>query len=312
MCRITQKRFGFPEKKKKTAEQPSVRPGPGPGGRAPLPDPAGSDEDSTSDSENEDTGELPPNPEDPSVVKCRLGEVTVFWKIQHEGVPMCPRASTIDGRRKAKVMWESGPTPDQDRTVEETINWAFPMDWFLSEEGALGCTNRALPSSVVKFSEHEFVQCLGIITAKCLVGGPIRDLWKKRDTGFLPPLCVNERFGISRNRYEDWRRYLRFCDFTIATGQADKILPVIDAWNDQRLHNYEPGDRIILDESMCQWEQFFEYGPNSMEFQKCIARKPVPKGAELKTAACAETGFLLKLELQLGKVAMSKMPYCDK
>ena len=107
-------------------------------------------------------------------------------------------------------------------------------------------------------------------------------------------------------------RYLRFCPPGNNLSAADRIQPLFSAINAQRFRLYDPGTGILLDESMSQFEPFCEYAPESIPWLAKIARKPRGIGSEIKNAACAKLGVLIKLELQEGKEEMNKKEFCDK
>lgn len=176
----------------------------------------------------------------------------------------------------------------------------------------MGWTNASLPDTVKPFSKHEYVQCLGILCGKCMIGGPIKDLWKRKDTGFIPPLRVTERFHLSRDRYLDWVKFVRFCACGDGAEPFDKIKLLIDAWNRHRDSVYVPGTDIVVDESMSQFEQLCDYRPDAMPWTVKIIRKPVPIGCEWKCAACGVNGLALHIELQERKNIMGTKEFCDQ
>ena len=86
----------------------------------------------------------------------------------------------------------------------------FPVDWFLAQEGPLGWTNASLPANVDRFSEFQFLQCMAILYGRTLLpSGSIRNMWKKKATGVLQAMDVGGRFGLVRDRFEGWRKYLK-------------------------------------------------------------------------------------------------------
>jgi len=247
-----------------------------------------------------------------SKLECKLGDMTVKWKTLPEGVPICPRAAAnISGKTPHINLLQGMPDPDRiDK--EDAFKLAFPVAWYLSQNGALGYTNAALPTGKKKFSEHEFMKCLGVLATKCLTEGPIRDLWSTKDFGVLPTLRMSERFGIARDRFLDWVSYLRFCPAGDNLSDADKVKEFLHSWNEHRKNVFEPGDGIILDESISKFKPFFDNTPSGIQWLVKIIRKPVGIGAEIKNAACALTGVLLYLELQEGKDAMESKEFCDR
>ena len=109
----------------------------------------------------------------------------------------CSRAARGVRETEPSINWFGDASENGTRSVLQALEQAIPMGIFLNKEGALGWTNDCLPYNVPRFSQHEFVQCLGVLQAKCLVEGPLKDLWKTQDNGLLDPFALGERFGLS-------------------------------------------------------------------------------------------------------------------
>lgn len=245
-------------------------------------------------------------------LECKLDNTTISWKILPGGVPVDPRAVEGHVDKRPKVLWDAGMEEKETYSVDDCLKLAFPMDFLLSEEGSLGYTNAILPDKVKPFTAYEYTQCLGVLLAKCLVEGSIRDLWKTRDSGIIRAINLSERFGISRDRFLTWMRYVRFCPKGVEDSDIDLIKPLIDAWNARRQQVFQPGNGLIVDESISKFRPFFEDAPGGIQWLVKIIRKPVGIGAEIKNTACAETGILLFLELQEGQEAMKTKEFRDK
>ena len=106
--------------------------------------------------------------------------------------------------------------------------------------------------------------------------------------------------------------YLRFCPPGADHTDAERMKPLIDAWNEHRKASFIPGTGLVVDESISKFQPFFEQSPTGIKWLVEILRKPVGVGAELKNTACAETGVMLFLELQEGSEAMAGKEFCDK
>ena len=211
-----------------------------------------------------------------------------------------------------QILFDLHKEPSDRFTVENCVMNTFPMSWFTHDEGCLGHINNILPEYVQPFTAHEQVQCLGVLLAKCFAQGSIKSMWKRDDSGLCPSMRLGERFGIPRDRFLVWMKYLTFAPFKDDLTDADKVKPLLDEWNAARLKCFAPGKGIILDESISKFKPFFDNTPKGIKWLVKIARKPVGIGAEIKNAACAETSIMLRLELQEGKVAMSTKEHADR
>ncbi len=88
------------------------------------------------------------------------------------------------------------------------------------------------------------------------------------------------------------------------------IFPFIDAFNANRVKLIRPGLYIVVDEIMSGWEgKELKYHPDGCPHVTKIPRKPVPIGMEGKCSCDGESNIMLRIEIQQGKEAMSKMAY---
>ena len=102
--------------------------------------------------------------------------------------------------RMAGVMLkqESGDREHWQRQ-ETCFNHMMPIDFWMD---CLQWTNNSLPDNVAVFSEHEHWICLSVPYARTLHPmGRIKDLWRTRDDGYVPPFRMRERFGLARDRF---------------------------------------------------------------------------------------------------------------
>lgn len=97
-------------------------------------------------------------------------------------------------------MLEGGESEGTDPLECKTEELVFPVDWLLAQEEPLGWTNASLPANVDRCSEFQFLQCMAILYGRTLLpSGSIRNMWKKKATGFLQPMDVGGRFGLVRD-----------------------------------------------------------------------------------------------------------------
>ena len=131
--------------------------------------------------------------------------------------------------------------------------------------------------------------------------GRIKDLWRTRDDGFVPPFRMRER----TLRLKIWPR-----------GDSDNkwkyIQPLVDAFNARKRKFVEQGTEVVIDESMRKWIPFFENTPEGVPHLSKIIRKPQGIGVEYKNVADTQTGIMLFLEIQEGREAMAVKRYCDR
>ena len=281
--------------------------GPVPGG-SPEPEEreggrAGREEDDGNDASDGDGGEVEPD----NGLHCKFQGEVLKWEILPDGVPICPRAAAGVVDRLPQVIWPQALSEARHRVPQECMEMALPMDFLMGEEGSRGWTNESLPSNMTPFSEFEFMQCLGVLVAKCLVDGAMKDLWKQGAGLLLPPFNLGGRFGLSRDRFHSWAKYVKFAPAEAMKTKAWRVSRLIDAFNAQRRAVFREGSGIIIDESISQYRPFFENMPGGIEWLVKMIRKPVGIGAEIKNTACARTGVMLFLELQVRSANCSQV-----
>lgn len=81
------------------------------------------------------------------------------------------------------------------------------------------------------------------------------------------------------------------------------ISDLVRNFNTNRQKNISPGSHIVYDESMSQWKPRTSK-TGGLPHLSYIQRKPRPLGTEFKNAADAESGIMLFLEIQKGRVGM--------
>ncbi|KAL5484079.1 hypothetical protein EMCRGX_G020521 [Ephydatia muelleri] len=161
--------------------------------------------------------------------------------------------------------------------------------------------------------EHEHWMCLGVLYARTLHPmGRIKDLWRTRDDVFVPPFRMRERFGLARDRFIDWERFLKIWPPGDSDNKWKYIQPLVDAFNALQRKFVEQGTEVVIDESMGKWIPFFENTPEGVPHLSKIIRNPQGIGVECKNVADAQTGIMLFLEIQEGKEAMAGKKYCDR
>lgn len=193
-------------------------------------------------------------------------------------------------------MLEGGESEGTDPLECKTEELVFPVDWLLAQEEPLGWTNASLPANVDRCSEFQFLQCMAILYGRTLLpSGSIRNMWKKKATGFLQPMDVGGRFGLVRDRFEGWRKYLKL--WPANAPEADpyaRVAYLIAAFNENRKKKVSPGTGVCIDESTGKWIPFFKDTPEGIPNLTKLIRKPVGVGAEYKCMADAWSGINIK------------------
>ena len=87
--------------------------------------------------------------------------------------------------------------------------------------------------------------------------------WHSKDDGFVPPLRIRERFGLARDRFLNWERYLKIWPGGEPVNTWDYIQPFVNAFNSYKRQFVEPGTEVVTDESMGKWIPFFENTPET-------------------------------------------------
>ena len=261
------------------------------------------------DNEGHEEGEDDAN--DP--LKCKLGGEFLKWEKLDSGVIVDQRAKDGWGNKLFRVHWPRETAHQEHKTEEECWNLLFPVHWFLAENGPLGWTNASLPDNVDVFTEYQFIQCIGVLYGKCLLpSGSIRELWNKTTDGFVQAMNIGGRFGLVRDRFEQWRKYLKLWPQGSADNPYARVTYLISAFNETRKNNVAPGTGVCIDESMGKWIPFFSDTPEGIPHLTKLIRKPVGVGSEYKCMADAFSGIMLFLELQQCKESMKQKKWCDK
>ena len=116
------------------------------------------------------------------------------------GIPVCQRAAAGLGMNDLRIKWSNQPY-----SVEDCFNIMFPHDYF---NHVIDLTNVNLPVSVRNFTKHEFMQCIGeLLTTALFNPGNIKNLWNTQEIKLVPPFRMKERFGLGRDRFQDWKAY---------------------------------------------------------------------------------------------------------
>lgn len=209
--------------------------------------------------------------------------------------------------------------------IEETkAHWPKPPDTEAKESTDKGKEAPKISHKYIPPNLSEFIKFLGIILCMSLGSsrGARRDHWATEDDGDdidEPPLKYGERFKMSRDRFDDIMRYMRWGKFDDSYEylEEDPWMPLrsfIQAFNACRASaTFKPGSVIVVDELMSMWEgaelKHYHFGcPHVTK----IKSKPVSVGIECKCSCDGESGVMLFLDIQEGRIANNMKLYADE
>ena len=170
------------------------------------------------------------------------------------GISICQRAGAGLGMKNLQIKW-----PNEEHSVEDCFNIMFPHSYF---DRVLELTNEHRAASTKLFSKHEFMQCISVLlTAALAKPDNIKNLWNTKATNLIPPFRMKERFGLSRDRFIQWKAFIQLAE-PRSDDDARKdpwylAKAVLDAFNECKRANIVPGTENVIDESMGKWIPFF-------------------------------------------------------
>lgn len=138
------------------------------------------------------------------------------------------------------------------------------------------------------------------------------DLWATEVKGMMSPPDFGH--SLNKDRMQRVFRYLARgpagCENELCDDPWSEVRWLVEEFNCQRRLEFKCGWAVVPDESMITWQG--KSGPGGMPHLSFIARKPAPLGLELKTICDADTGIMMGMEIQEGKIRMARMRYCDR
>ncbi len=130
------------------------------------------------------------------------------------------------------------------------------------------------------------------------------------------PSDFRRRFGMSKNRFEDINSPFRLEIRQLAHMGAENYDPwhqvrkLIAGFNSSRVKLVTPGRFLCVDESMVFWKGLeLTFSLKGLPHSSKQPRKPANEGVEFKTAACAQTGIMLGLDLLEGAAKQETKKY---
>ncbi|KAI2492991.1 Transposase IS4 [Fragilaria crotonensis] len=132
-----------------------------------------------------------------------------------------------------------------------------------------------------------------------------RSLWATTATSKYIPAPLFGKTNLSRNRFDDLWRCIRFsdqppvrpADMTAEQYRWKLVDGFVHEFNEHRASTVSPSERICVDESISRW-----YGKgghwinHGLPMYVAIDRKP-ENGCEIQCASCGASGIMLRLKL---------------
>ena len=140
---------------------------------------------------------------DTNPLHIKFDDDIVKWELLEGGVTVdqCVKDG-FSSSCKCSITWPANVEIAEFKDVGDCWGVMFPSDFFFGEQSVLKWTNQSLPHDIPPFTPHEFLQCIGVLYGLCLAGqSSAKNLWQAKDTGFCPPFRLQERFGLSRDRF---------------------------------------------------------------------------------------------------------------
>ena len=215
-------------------------------------------------------------------MQLKLAEEIIQWTVLDDGVTVDQQSKDGFTWQRCTIIWPSGLDVAEFLTVLDCWNVMFPFQFFFGDEG-LDWTDRVYLTTYIFFSEYEFIQCMGILLRSSLAGqSNIRDLWNIKSSGFCQPLDLLRRFGLSRDRFLYWKKYLKLWPPAVNEHTWDAVRGLISAFKTTRMQNVKPGTKTVVDE---KWIPMFEGTPENIPHLTIIIWKPCEVDIKYKDVA---------------------------
>ena len=80
----------------------------------------------------------------------------------------------------------------------------------------------------------------------------------------MPPFRMRECFGLARDRFIDWERFLKIWPPADSENKWKYIQPLVDTFNALQRKIVDQGTEVVIGESMGKWIPFFENTPEGV------------------------------------------------
>lgn len=247
-----------------------------------------------------------------NLLNVRIGRNDVWqsWR-EVENVVVDPSVSNF--YQQSRLKWTkvySSVVPVGIKSMLDYFKLIFP--WNELNHIVL-CTNEFITSNGRgrEITKGELLKYFGIRLAMSLdrnIGG-VESCFREKDqlhSIFRAPDFGN-RFLMSLNRFsviDSCCRLDHYIDNQVGEDRYRPIRRFLNAMNERKVDILVPGRTIVVDECMCSWRGYESYLEHlgAVHVTKII-RKPKSVGIEVKASADGETGMLLLLEIQEGKLS---------
>ncbi len=153
----------------------------------------------------------------------------------------------------------------------------------------------------------EFMTFLGIIILASVIYGEGRMMWEPNEESVIPRPLISKY--MTNRRFKEIRAFVSFLMSCPEHKDVDpwwRVSTFVDDFNRKRFQHVAAGKWKVLDESM------FSFRPRSsptggLPTLVYIFRKPEPFGIEIKCVCDAETGIMIGMEIQRGKMLMKEV-----
>jgi hypothetical protein len=137
------------------------------------------------------------------------------------------------------------------------------------------------------------------------------DLWSTKRVGMMPAPDFGRQ--LSHDRFKRvlryWARGIPAEREKLKQNPWAEVDPWVKGFNAARKREINVGSCITPDEMMFAWKGKSGFG--GLPHLSFIKRKPEPLGTELKSTCEGTMGICVHIEIQKGKLAMSRKKYCN-
>lgn len=230
---------------------------------------------------------------------------------------------TYDNSAEPRVNWshieKEYNESHQSIALKYFLKFFPPKVWTSMIEGTnANLRLRKYKPNVTRTTLYKF---LGIQLTKVLERprGSVEDLFSQKKKGHVGNCRGGDyenRFNIKLNEHktllDNFRlRVPRTSDDDVEENDPwYQVRELIDEFNSNMVASFKPGKFIVVDEIMSAWKGLSgEFQLDGIPHQQKIARKPEGIGAEMKAAACGESGITLQLDIMEGAEAMKSKAF---
>ena len=260
--------------------------------------------DNNPDARESDEDEADVQPDGPGPCNGRT------WSHVENGVPMDQR-SKYGGKWRASLKLKGGKDI-KTASIWDVFAAVFPSQ--LMDSLLQGVNTNPRMKGAAAFSEYEIMQCLGILVANTIrPSGDMFRMWETERDGketFFAPGDVRGRWGLSSTRFKLFKECLKWWEDPLDIDDEYKrkaalddpwhrIRGLLDDFNETMMRVFSPSWKNCVDETMWPWLGRGDFDTRGVPHITKIPRKPKGVGVEVKDIACAGSGIVHFLEIQV-------------